>query len=109
MDRRWIGALHHRKPSRLLLHHCDTVNVGRHEDNLNSMQGIGPPHQIWEKSGHIIIIIFLGEKAQHVHKARQEWWRTWVVYTLRVDTVIIILYVTNITSNIHINNATKTV
>ena len=42
---------------------------------------------------------YLGEQVQHGLRARQLCWRTWVMYALRVDTVIILLYVTNITSH----------
>jgi len=42
-----------------------------------------------------IRITFFGNQAQYGHVKRWIYWRTWVVHTLRMDTVIILVYVTN--------------
>jgi len=39
-DTRWVGVPHFRKPSKLLIHHSNIVNVGRHKDNtMQRLQG----------------------------------------------------------------------
>jgi len=71
-----------------------------------------------------IIIILLAKQTQHVHRARWVWWRIWMVCvsgwcTLSVQVSssyfyvsqisLLLVYVTNMTSDIHLNNANWTV
>ena len=102
MGKRSLGAPHLWKPSRLR-HHFNYRVLRGHRDN--SIQWVGPPYRIRGKYRHISIL-FLGKQAHYVHRAQraQVWWRTWVVHILRVDTVIILLHVTNITSNTRLKN-----
>jgi len=105
MPKRWVGAPHFGKPPSLR-HRCNYRDVRGHRDN--SMKSACPPYWLRGKYSRFSII-FLGKQARHVDRARRVWWRTWVVYTLRVDTVIILLNITNITSNIHLDNQPSTI